>query len=239
MLKKLRDNLRPEHRLFRWLSGTIGEVCMVMLGVLLALGVQNWNDDRKDRIKEAKLLREMHQNLANDLKDCRYNIDMNERLLRGNTAVLKQLTERTPFHDPLRVHYANIWGNTTLTTNTAAYDNLKSIGFHLVRNDSLRQLITKLYSDRYRYLHDVEWGGDGKLQLEQVLPMVRSNLVMDSIWVSAHPVDPEALMDDVPFQNMLRMNIFFRQFMIGQYRSIEKRITALQAMIDRELAGRD
>lgn len=86
----------------------------------------------------AMLLREMHRNLANDLKDCRYNIDMNERLLRGNEAVLKQLKERTPFHDSLRIHYGNVFGNTTLVPNTAAYDNLKSTGFHLIRNDSLR-----------------------------------------------------------------------------------------------------
>ena len=73
-------------------------------------------------------------------------LGMSQRLLRGNQAVLKQLTESTPFHDPLRMLYGNIFGNTTLTANIAAYDNRKSIGFTLVRNGGLRDLITTLYS---------------------------------------------------------------------------------------------
>ncbi len=238
LLKTLRSNFGPEHRLFRVLSSGIGEVIMVMVGVLLALWVQNWNDDRKDAIKEVKLLREMHRNLASDLRDCRYNIDANARFLRGNQAVLKQLSERTAFVDTMRVHYGNIWGNTTLTTNLAAYDNLKSIGFNLVRNDSLRLLITALYSNRYRYLHDVEMDADLKLQLEQGLPLIHENVVVDTVWVSGRPVDAEALMDNTSFKGFLRTNIFIRGFMLGQYKSIEKRIVDLQAMIDKELEER-
>lgn len=238
LLKTFRNNLSPEHRLTRMLLSGTGEIFMVMVGVLLALLVQNWNDDRKNAIKEAKLLREMHTNLASDLSDCRYNIEVSARYLRGNQAVLKQLTDRTPFHDSLRIHYANIWGNTTLTTNLAAYDNLKSIGFNLVRNDSLRQLITALYSNKYRYLHDVEFEADSKLQWELMMPLVNAHVVVDTIWVSGHPIDAEALMDNVPFQGYLRTNIFIRKFMMRQYKSIEKRIEDLQAMIHRELEGR-
>ncbi len=239
LFNALRNNLRSEHRLARVLLGGAGEIFMVMVGVMLALWVHNWNDDRKDGIKERKLLREMHRNLSKDLSDCRYNIGANERYLRANQAVLRQLTERTPFHDSLRVHYGNIFGNTTLVANTAAYDNLKSIGFNLVRNDSLRGLITTLYSERYDYIHDVEMDTDTKIQLEQIMPMVHARIMVDTMWVSGRPLDEQALMDDTPFKGMLRTNIFLRQWMIGQYKAVEKRILALQAMIDRELAGRE
>ncbi len=231
----LRTVVPPGQVVRKMLLGGMREVLMVMVGILLALQVNNWNDERKEHIKEGKVLREMGENLAVDLKDCRYNIDMNERLLRGNTAVLKQLTERTPFQDSMRVHYANIFGSTVLTANIAAYDNLKSIGFTLIRNDSLRTLVTTLYSQRYRYLHDVEKEVDGRIQDDQVLPVIQAKLVVDTLWASARPIDPEALMDDAPFKGMLRTNIFFRQWMIGQYKGTEKRITALQTMIGREL----
>lgn len=137
------------------------------------------------------------------------------------------------------VHCANLWSKTTLTTNLAAYNNLKSIGFRLVRNDSLRLLIIALYSNRYRYLHDVEMDVDAKIQLEQMLPQFNAKVVVDTMWVSGHPIDELALMEDVPFQGLLRTNIFIREWMLGQYRSVEKRILALQAMIDKELEGRE
>lgn len=238
ILKTFRNNLRPEHRLFRLLTSAAGEVVMVMVGVLLALWVQNWNDDRKDAVKEGKLLREMRSNLNADLADCRYNLVANQRYLRANTAVLKQLTERTSFNDTLGPHYGNIVGNTQLTANTSAYDNLKSIGFSLIRNDSLRGLITKLYSERYPYLHSVEMEADGKIQLEQLLPAVHARVVVDTMWVSGHPIDELALMEDETFKGMLRTNIFFRKYMLKLYSGEEKRILALQEMIDLELAER-
>lgn len=121
----------------------------------------------------------------------------------------------------------------------AAYDNMKSIGFHLVRNDSLRQMITKLYSDRYRYLHDMEMEVDVKFQHEQILPMLNAKVVMDTMLVSAYPIDAEALMDDAPFKGVLRTNIFFRQMMIVQYQGVETRILALQEMIDNEIGDQE
>ena len=237
--KALSNNLRPEHRLTKLLVGGLGEIFMVMVGILLALQVNNWNDDRKDGVKELKILREMRDNLDRDLVDCRFNIQRNGHLLRGNHAVLKQLDDRTPFHDSLRIHYGNIFGNTQLTANTSAFDNLKSIGFNLIRNDSLRQMITTLYSERYTYLRNLEFEADGKLQFDHILPQLMAKVVMDTVWVSGQPIDPEALMDDASFKGWLRMNIFFRGYMIGQYQEVEQRVLALQGMIDREVAARE
>ena len=80
---------------------------------------------------------------------------------------------------------------------------------------------------------------DGKVQLEQVMPMIHAKVVMDTMWVSGRPIDERALMDDAPFLGMLRTNIFFRGWMIGRYKSLEKRILALQAMIELEVGAVD
>lgn len=100
-------------------------------------------------------------------------------------------------------------------------------------------MITKLYSEHYRYMHDVEIEVDSRIQLDQGLPMVHSKLVVDTFWVSARPMDPEALMDDAPFKGLLRTNLFFRQWMIGRYKGLEKRIETLRAMIEEELVGKE
>lgn len=239
LFKTLRDNLRPEHRLTKLLVRGVGEIFMVMVGILLALEVNNWNDDRKDGVKELKILREMRANLDRDLADCRFNIQRNGQLLRGNQAVLKQLDERTPFHDSLRIHYGNIFGNTQLTASTSAYDNLKSIGFNLIRNDSLRQMITTLYSERYTYLRNLEFEADGKLQFDHILPQLMAKVVVDTLWESGQPIDPEALMDDASFKGFLRMNMFIRGYMIEQYQGVEQRVLALQGMIDKEVVARE
>lgn len=238
VLKSFRDNLQPHHRLTRMLLSGVGEIIMVMVGVLLALWVDNWNDDRKDAIKERKLLREMRGNLDADLADCRWNIDFNERALRGNKAVLMQLEQGIAFTDTMCVHYATLFGTTQLVANTSAYDNLKSIGFYLIRTDSLRKTITALYSERYTYLRSMELDMDAPLQTGRMAAQIADKLTVDSMWVSARPVDPEALMGDHAFMGSLRMNVFFRRLFISLYRDVEKRILLLQGMIDQELGKR-
>ncbi len=236
--RTIRQRMLKENRFSRYFLYAIGEIVLVVFGILIALQLNNWNNERKLVQQELGLLAEMRENLAMDLKDCRYNIEVNQRYERGNSAVLKHLTERTPFHDSLRVHYANLFGYTTLAANTSAYDNLKSIGFDLIRNDSLRRMVTTLYSERYDYLKNLEFEADGKLQWDHMVPQVHEKVVVDTIWVSGYPYDAEALMDDRTFMGALRTNLFFREYMVKIYGTTEKRIVKLMEMIDRELEAR-
>jgi hypothetical protein len=238
ILRSIRQRMISENRITRYLTYAIGEIVLVVIGIFLALQLNNWNAGRKEAAKELGLLAEMRQNLEADLADCRYNIDKNQGLLRGNVAVLKHLEERTPFHDSLRVHYGNLFGSTVHTPNSSAFDNLKSIGFDLVQNDSLRRSITKLYSERYTYLDKLESGVDKHLQLTDLGPHIYSKIIMDTVWVSGHPINAEALMDDHAFLGVVRMNVFIRGYMVKIYQGFETRILGLMALIDEELEVR-
>jgi hypothetical protein len=66
--RKIRQNLlsegktgRPASRAGRYFKYAIGEIVLVMIGILLALQVSNWNQERKDRISERKLLDNIHR----------------------------------------------------------------------------------------------------------------------------------------------------------------------------------
>lgn len=236
--RSIRQNLLAQGRITRYLTYAVGEIILVVIGIFLALQLNNWNAERKRDEQELGLLAEMHENLEKDLKDCQYNINANQRYERANMAVLKHLTERTPFHDSLRLHYGNLFGNTTLTANTSAYDNLKSIGFDLIRNDSLRRMATSLYSERYDYLKNLEFEADGKLQMDHVLPQIHEKVQVDTMWVSGQPYDAEALMDDRVFMGSLRSNLFIRGYMVKIYGTTEKRIMTLMGLIERELEER-
>ncbi|MBK9177588.1 MAG: hypothetical protein IPM46_14900 [Flavobacteriales bacterium] len=236
--RTIRQRMLKENRFSRYFLYAIGEIVLVVIGILIALNVNNWNAERRSRAQERALLQEMHGNLAMDLADCKFNIEHNDQLRSSNLAVLRQLNERIPFTDTMRFHYGNIWGGTILTTNTSAYDNLKSIGFDLISSDSLRRSITQLYSERYKYLGQLEIDMDGSIQVNQVTPQISAKVVLDTVFVSGHPVDATALMDDVAFHGMLRMNVVMRDFMLMRYQGVERRIMALIEMIDRELEAR-
>ena len=62
--RKIRYNLMSENKTAKYFKYAIGEIVLVMIGILLALQVNNWNESRKNKINETKLLTE----LFNDAK---------------------------------------------------------------------------------------------------------------------------------------------------------------------------
>ena len=61
--RKMRQNLLNEGKTARYLKYAMGEILLVVIGILIALQINNWNDARKTRTKELHYL----QNIKSDL----------------------------------------------------------------------------------------------------------------------------------------------------------------------------
>jgi hypothetical protein len=72
----------------------IGEIVLVVIGILIALSINNWNDYRKDRIEEKNLYKTLIRSLNNDLID-----------VRDKSVILKEYSLLTTL---LKVSHLNI-----------------------------------------------------------------------------------------------------------------------------------
>jgi len=63
---KIRYNLMEQNKTGKYLKYAIGEIALVMIGILLALQVNNWNEERKSNINETKLLNELYRDAKAD-----------------------------------------------------------------------------------------------------------------------------------------------------------------------------
>ena len=52
--RKIRQRLLTENKFSKYLLYAIGEIALVMIGILLALQVNNWNEDQKIKRQEMK-----------------------------------------------------------------------------------------------------------------------------------------------------------------------------------------
>jgi hypothetical protein len=75
-LRRIRRSLIESGSLRKYLLYAIGEVALVVIGILIALQINNWNEWRKDRIKEKKLLMEISSTLITNEKAFRDSIDI-------------------------------------------------------------------------------------------------------------------------------------------------------------------
>ncbi len=136
-------------------------------------------------------------------------------------------------NDSLKPYYGNILGNYQLSNNTAAWENLKSVGMDLISDDSLRNAISNLYTVKYTYLVNTTKGVDDGHQWNTFYPQFLDLINMDQVWVTAEPVSHQALMENRKFQETLKMNLFIRNFMLDQYNAIHKDVNSLLDQIER------
>ena len=224
-----------ENKFTQYLIYAVGEIVLVVVGIMIALSINNASEVDKLRQKEITLLTEMQQNLTIDLLDLEYNAKGNALRIRANEMVLSALKNRTPMNDSLKFFYAGVFGNFQFSENTGAWATLQSVGLDLISNDSLRNAISHLYTVRYEYLENLEKGVDDNYQWNVMYPQVLEQINMDELWVSATPVNHEALMDDRKFQETLKMNLFIRNMMQSMYTDINDEVSVVRDQIENHI----
>ena len=64
--RKIRQNLLSEGKTGKYLKYAIGEIVLVVIGILIALSINNWNNNQQDKRTEQAtlkaLLSEFHDN---------------------------------------------------------------------------------------------------------------------------------------------------------------------------------
>ncbi len=64
---KIRQRLLSENKFSKYLTYAIGEILLVVIGILIALQINNWNESRKEYLKLKVYLENMKNDLTNDI----------------------------------------------------------------------------------------------------------------------------------------------------------------------------
>jgi hypothetical protein len=66
LFRKIRHKLLSENNFSIYVLYATGEVILVMVGILLALQIDNWNENRKDQRTEERYMERLLHDLQND-----------------------------------------------------------------------------------------------------------------------------------------------------------------------------
>ena len=224
-----------ENKLSKYLIYAVGEILLVVIGILLALQINNVNKAKLSRQKEVILLTEMKANLQSDLRDLEYNIKNNKRRTEYNEVIRRIIEQKIPFSDTLKPYFGKFFGNFQLVETTSAWENLKSVGLDLISNDSLRNNLSRLYSNKYKYLENLERGFDDRFHWDHMYPQILEHLSIDELWVSGAPRNYDAWLRDEKFYEVIKMNIKIRKYMQNEYESNYSLVLSLEEQVDRHL----
>ncbi len=132
----------------KYLMYALGEIALVVVGILIALQINNWNEWRKDRVIETDLLIELHASVEN-------NKNILERGLRSwqtTTQAIEileiALNDNLPFEDSLAHHFREAHrkrGNNLQGLDFSGYKALENKGYDILTNKDLRRSIVSLF----------------------------------------------------------------------------------------------
>ncbi len=144
--RQLRQRLLTENRFGKYLLYAVGEILLVVIGILLALQIDTWNKERELRAEELKTLNNFKASLAADaayLKGSKYTY---EKARNSMDYLIAYMDKDLPYSDSLKYHFANITFDWGMQYDFSTYEELKSKDLNLISNDSLRSDLIRYYS---------------------------------------------------------------------------------------------
>ena len=234
--RKIRQKLLTENIFRKYLLYAIGEIILVVIGILIALQINNWNEDRKLRELEVSTLKEIRVNLLRDIEDFETNIRSHGLSAQSSQIILDALKNTTAYHDSLSKHFSRIPVNPIFMPTTSAYQNLKANNINLIANDSLRGELQGLYEARYVYTAKIT-GAAYDYDYEEFGKMYQKEMSTYSLLREARPVDYELLFTNHSFINLISHKMTRDKYqIIPNYKERIELIKRILRMIDSELS---
>ena len=232
--RKIRQKLFVENRFSKYLLYAIGEIVLVMIGILLALQVNNWNEAKKEHQLETEILNNILLNMESDLISLDSCIAENKKQIIGSVKVLEQLNNDLPLTDSLRYYYARLSVEARFSPNTVGYDNLRSMGINIIRNEHLKKEISELYGHNYfKVVDQIRINSD--IVRRRLINEMNDNLNLMIPAVKVEPINSNELRHNFQFINAVRNEKLFLEWSNKWYNIGKEEIELVARSIRNEL----
>ena len=165
--RKIRKKMADDNKPLKYLRYAIGEIVLVVIGILIALQINNWNEGKKLVEKEQQALIEIVSDLdavifnLEEIKHKRKDSNTITNNLKSINIVINHLKLGKPYPDSLKLHFKKCFAYPAPVFKISGYETLSSIGMDIIIDTKLRSEIglfftkSKLEADgQYRELRD-------------------------------------------------------------------------------------
>ena len=129
LFRKIRNKLLSENRYGTYVLYATGEIVLVMIGILLALQIDNWNEARKVRNTEEQYLERLLHDLQNDTIYFESQISSAEKAISHLDSFLVEMYKAPKNPDDVkRIIRHNSFGTDDLTLKNSTFNELISTG---------------------------------------------------------------------------------------------------------------
>lgn len=210
----------------------IGELLLIVVGILIALQASDWQNRRVDRQTEIAYLEEIRTSLSTDIDAVTAGIDRYRQIEMRIMELLSRLDSELPYEDSVDTYFGAVYGANAFSLNAAAYESLKSHGLTLISDRTLRSEIAMMYELTYPDTQRAI-----RYEESTVLDILRPYFLLHfrdlTFDKSATPIDYDFVANDTKFLNLANYRLqLVRQNQIPTFEraaaEMEKLIQALE-----------
>jgi len=217
-----------------WRSA-LRELVLIVAGVSIALAAGAWYDERRERGDERKILQLLAVALAVDQEELTAGYETEHEVTREVQAILDHLESDAPFSTDLPLDFGAVRRWVGVRANTAPYEALKSRGFDLISNDSLRLRLIYYYENQFPIVYEA-YLNDRQFVTDEVSPYFHEHFYSPDRSTSQLPLDYEQLRADPFFANLLITKLVrLEGRLLPYYEAALGMIDELLGMIEAEL----
>lgn len=149
LFRKIRQRLLANNRIRKYLLYAIGEIILVVIGILIALQINNWNESRKKEKAEIQYLQRLKIDLAQDTLYFNQRIKTAKNAIQNNTKAIRMayLTQHN-LEELKKLLDLHSYFTEPLIIQDDTYRELTSSGnLNIFRDDSLKIAIIRFYQE--------------------------------------------------------------------------------------------
>jgi hypothetical protein len=198
-----------QNKTSKYFKYAIGEIILVVIGILIALQINNWNQERQLNKRELILLNELKSNLEVNVTNLNKDIKIQKESIFFIEYIMNLKENQTPFNDsiPKYLQRANFAPDVILASS--AFETLKSTGLELIKDDYLRQEIINLFEIEYPFLMQETKRLEDQMWSTLVMPLYQKHFIFKNhSWI---PNNYDEWLKDQEFFNMLSFRLALRE----------------------------
>jgi len=140
IFRKIRQKLLSQSKISRYVIYALGEIVLVVIGILIALQINTWNTSRLERIQEQAVLRQLKEEFESNLDQIDLKIALRANIISNATEVLHYIDSKIEVSkDTLFQKMSPIVMAPTF--DPIQNDILQSEKIQLIRDEQLRRIL--------------------------------------------------------------------------------------------------
>jgi uncharacterized protein DUF6090 len=143
--RKIRQNLLEEGNTVKYFKYAIGEIVLVIVGILIALQINNWNENKNNRIQAEKYLTTIKLNLEDDIKQAENLISFSKTGIEHSNVFLSQFKTLKPIDKNVQLYIVYLMLEQTIEVNNSGFRALLNSKGMTYINDNLQIKILNYY----------------------------------------------------------------------------------------------